>query len=397
MEVSVTYYLMVGSIIRIGIDISFIAVQGLAVYSKGGDIIYMSLACDQISLCNFYCFCSTVCYSSTKIAQLYRAGLQSTTPIGIDRSSICYTFNSILKVRLPVNSGRYQEGIGAGCLSASVVRYVGNACGLTCGRSTHGVCMLADQYTSALDQLVSCFLLSGLIVPGTGKGYIHGNAGAYGTSAQEEGGITGHNFCICISTYITHLSLIFGNITVSDHLIQLHACNDTCKVTTIINGSKCIVEIVQALSMSLGSGCMAELNIWIFLSSLNDVVLMSKTVCENEITTCISKLTSCFISFLSFRNVGLGHVLNTKLLTSCFCCIQEVQIISRVLIMQENETCLYTGNSFTVGCCFGSTCCFASTCCLGGSCNGCCICAGGSCIIGSASCQSSNCESHSCE
>ena len=151
------------------------------------------------------------------------------------------------------------------------------------------------------------------------------------------------------------------------------------------------MEVVQTLSMSLGSGCMAELNIGILLSSLDDVVLMSKAVCENEITTCISKLTSCFISFLSFRNVGLGHVLNTKLLTSCFCCIQEVQIISRVLIMQENETCLYTGNSFTVGCCFGSTCC------LGGSCNGCCICAGGSCIIGSASCQSSNCESHSCE
>ena len=49
--------------------------------------------------------------------------------------------------------------------------------------------MLADQYTSALDQLVSCFLLSGLIIPGTGKGYIHGSAGAYGTSAQEERGI----------------------------------------------------------------------------------------------------------------------------------------------------------------------------------------------------------------
>ena len=389
MEVSVTYYLMIGSIIRIGIDISLIAVQCLAVYSEGSDIIYVSLACDQISLCSFYCFCSTVCYSSTKIAQLYRAGLQSTTPIGIDRSSICYTFNSILKVRLPVNSGRYQEGIGAGCLSASVVRYVGNACGLTCGRSTHGVCMLADQYTSALDQLVSCFLLSGLIVPGTGKGYIHGNAGAYGTSAQEEGGITGHNFCICISTYITHLSLILGNITVSDHLIQLHACNDTCKVTAIIDGSKCIVEVVQTLSMSLGSGCMAELNIGILLSSLDDVVLMSKAVCENEIATCISKLTSCFISFLSFRNVGLGHVLNAKLLTSCLCSVQEVQIISRVLIMQENKTCLYTTDSFAS--------CFSSSCCLSSSCNSCSICAGGSCVIGSASCQSSNCESHSCE
>ena len=53
MEVSVTYYLMIGSIIRIGIDISLIAVQGLAVYSEGSDIVYVSLACDQISLCSF--------------------------------------------------------------------------------------------------------------------------------------------------------------------------------------------------------------------------------------------------------------------------------------------------------------------------------------------------------
>ena len=143
--------------------------------------------------------------------------------------------------------------------------------------------------------------------------------------------------------------------------------------------------------MSLGSGCMAELNIGIFLSSLNDVVLMSEAVCENEITTCISKLTSCFISFLSFRNVGLGHVLNAKLLTSCLCSVQEVQIISRVLIMQENKTCLYTTDSFAISCCFSSSCHLSS------SCNSCRICAGGSCIIGSASCQSSNCESHSCE
>ena len=49
--------------------------------------------------------------------------------------------------------------------------------------------------------------------------------------------------------------------------IQLHACNDTCKVTAIIDGSKCIVEVVQTLGMSLGSGCMAELNIGILLSS----------------------------------------------------------------------------------------------------------------------------------
>ena len=165
---------------------SLIAVQGLAVYSEGSDIIYVSLACDQISLCSFYCFCSTLCYSSTKITQLYRAGLQSTTPIGIDRSSICYTFDSILEIRLPVNSGRYQEGIGAGCLSASIIRYVRNTCGLACGRSTHGVCMLADQYASASISLLAASFSAVSSYQEPVKGYIHGNAGAYGTAPRKK-------------------------------------------------------------------------------------------------------------------------------------------------------------------------------------------------------------------
>ena len=37
---------------------------------------------------------------------------------------------------------------------------------------------------------------------------------------RKIGGITGDNLCVGVSSNVTHLSLIFGNLTVLDHLIQ---------------------------------------------------------------------------------------------------------------------------------------------------------------------------------
>jgi hypothetical protein len=76
--------------------------------------------------------------------------------------------------------------------------------------------------------------------------------------------------------YITHLSLILGNITVSDHLIQLHACNDTCKVTAIIDGSKCIEIVAEIRCMSFGACCVEETHIGVFFCSSHDVIFMSE-------------------------------------------------------------------------------------------------------------------------
>ena len=200
--------------------------------------------------------------------------------------------------------------------------------------------MLADQYTTILNQFISAFFFCCLIIPGTCKGNFHSNGRAYRTRTQEERCITGNNFCVSISTNITHLSLVFCNITICNHFIDLHTCCDTSQITSIIDRCECIVIIVQILCMSLSTCCMAELDIRIFLSCLNYIILMTKAVCKDKITSRISKFTSCFITFLAFRNICLSHALHTKLLTCLFCSIHKVQIISRVLIVQENKTCL---------------------------------------------------------
>ena len=74
-----------------------------------------------------------------------------------------------------------------------------------------------------LDKGVCCFLLCGLIVPGTGEGYVHGDGGADGTCAEEERGVTGHDFCVGECADIAHLCLVCGEVAVCDHLVELEA------------------------------------------------------------------------------------------------------------------------------------------------------------------------------
>ena len=66
-----------------------LGILGAQYWGKGDKKTLDEIFCMALRLCSFYCFCGTICYSSTKIAQLYRAGLQRTTPVSIDRSSIC--------------------------------------------------------------------------------------------------------------------------------------------------------------------------------------------------------------------------------------------------------------------------------------------------------------------
>ena len=213
--------------------------------------------------------------------------------------------------------------------------------------------MLADQNTAVLDQLVCSLFLCCLIIPGSCEGYIHGSSRAYGTRAQEEGCVTGDNLCIGKCSDVTNLSLLCGNIAIVNHLIQLHACGDTCQVTSVIDGSECVVEIVQILCMRLGSGCVAELYLRILLGCLDHVILMSEAVCEDEVAACVRQLACCLVALLTLRNIGLGHVLDAQLLASLFCGVHEVQVICGILIVQEDKTYLDVCQGSLSLCCGG--------------------------------------------
>ena len=129
--------------------------------------------------------------------------------------------------------------------------------------------MLADKNTTAADKSLSSFLFFLLVVPRTCKLNIHSNGGAYRFSTEVERGVTGHNFSKCECANIAHLCLVSSDFAAFDHFVELHTCSNTCEVTAFVDRSECIVEIINACGMSLSTGCMAELNIRILLSSVN--------------------------------------------------------------------------------------------------------------------------------
>ena len=111
--------------------------------------------------------------------------------------------------------------------------------------------MLADELAALVDKGVGGFLLCGLVVPGTGEGYVHGDGGADGTCAEEEGGVTGHDLGVGECADIAHLCLVGGELAVCDHLVELEACCDTGEVAAFVDGSESVVVVSKILGVSL--------------------------------------------------------------------------------------------------------------------------------------------------
>ena len=98
------------------------------------------------------------------------------------------------------------------------------------------------------------------------------------------------------------------------------------------------MEVVHLLRMCLCTGRMAELNIRELSCCLNDIILVAKTVRKYEIASRICKFTCRLVALLSLRNTGLEYVLNSHLIARLFCCVDEIQVISRIFVMQENKS-----------------------------------------------------------
>ena len=200
--------------------------------------------------------------------------------------------------------------------------------------------MLADQLAAVLNQLVGSFLLGSLVVPRTGKGDFHGNGGAYGACAQEEGGVAGDHFSIGEGTYIAHLGLVLFELALLDHLVELHTGGNTCQVTALIDGGKSVVVVGQTLGVSSGAGGVAELHFGVLLGSLNDVRLVTEAVCKDNVAALLRQVYCCVISFLTLRDLGLVQLLragDAQLLAGSVRSLNKVQVIGRVLVMQEDE------------------------------------------------------------
>ena len=200
--------------------------------------------------------------------------------------------------------------------------------------------MLADQLAAAVDQLLSAFLLQGLIVPAAGEGHVHGDGGADGLGAQIEGGVAGDHFGVGERTNVAHLGLSLGELAGSDHLVHLHTGSDTGQITALIDGGESVVVVGQALGVGAGAGGVAELHVGEVLGGLDHVGLMTKAVGKDDVAAGVGQLGSGVVALLTFLNVGLEDVVilgETQVRNGLLGSVDEVQVVGGVLIVQGDE------------------------------------------------------------
>ena len=93
--------------------------------------------------------------------------------------------------------------------------------------------------------------------------------------------------------------------------------------------------------MGLGAGGVAELDIRVFLGSLDHVVFMTEAVGEYDVAAFVSQVCSCAVAGFRLADVGLQHILNAQLFAGFLRSVDEVQVVGRVFVMQEDEANLH--------------------------------------------------------
>ena len=161
--------------------------------------------------------------------------------------------------------------------------------------------------------------------------------------AQEEGGVAGDDLGIGEGADVAHLGFLSGELTVFDHLVELHTGSDAGQVTAFVNGGKRIVEIGQAFGVGLGAGGVAELHVGEFLGRLDHIVFVAEGVGKHDVAPGVGQLFGGFLAVLVLVNVGFHEVLDAQLLAGFLGGVQEVQVIGGVFVVQENEANLHLG------------------------------------------------------
>ena len=345
MEVAVLDGLGVAGVVGIGVDVSHVAGQGLALDGEGGGVKDVQGAVLEL-LGDFRDLLGSALGSDllVDIGQHDGAGLEGAGPVGVERGAVLDGLDDHLIVRGPVDAGGNNEGVRAGGLGAAVVGHVRDAGLLAGGRSAHGVGVLADELAAAGDELVGSFLLEGLIVPGAGEGDVHGHARAHGFGAQIERGVAGDDFRIGEGTDIAHLGLIGGEFTGLDHFVELHTGSDAGEVAAFIDGGERIVVVAELLGVRLGAGGVAELHVLELLGGLDHEVLVAEAVGEDDVAAGVHKLGSGVVALLALGDIGLDDVLiiaQAGVLAGGLGGVDEVLVIRGVLIVQADEADLH--------------------------------------------------------
>ena len=92
---------------------------------------------------------------------------------------------------------------------------------------------------------------------------------------------------------------------------------------------------------ALGAGGVAELNVRELLGGLDDVGLVTEAVGEDNVAAAVGKVGRGVVALLVLRDVVAELVLilgQTQLLDGGVGGVDEVEVVGRVLIVQEDET-----------------------------------------------------------
>ena len=166
MEESIGDNLCVSLEFLVGVYVCFVGIELLALYRECACIKYVSLSVIESSLNLVEFFGCALCGNVLiELSEFNRTCFECSRPVSIDLFALLSSVDCIFVVRRPVDSGRDDLSLRSSALCASVVRTVRYACFFACRRSSHGVGVLADEYATALDELVGAFLLSCLVIP----------------------------------------------------------------------------------------------------------------------------------------------------------------------------------------------------------------------------------------
>ena len=167
--------------------------------------------------------------------------------------------------------------------------------------------MLGDDDTAVSSKCFCDSTFSGDVEPGVGVGYLHGNIFNNGLNTKVVCGEAGNNFCIGICADVAELDVVavvvcIGQLAVCNELSELHAGNDTCNVTGLVNAGKCVLVVGQAGGSSLVTGHSDEGDIGAFLCSLLHVGLMTVRVGEDDRTALLDEVDRSVIALFIFGN-----------------------------------------------------------------------------------------------
>ena len=97
------------------------------------------------------------------------------------------------------------------------------------------------------------------------------------------------------------------------------------------------MEVIQTLGVGAGAGGVAELHVGALLGGLDHVVLMAEGVGKDHIAAVVHQVHGGLVALLALGDVGLGHVIDAQLFAGQLGRVDEVEVIGRVFVVQEDE------------------------------------------------------------